>query len=105
MGYPRKSQTVTATPAKPGELSIVLEAAAALPRTRGGGGVVEQAWCYLSVFIPPWIIAAGIGVFVVFHGWEYFNKAQITAVERAIKQAEARLKTRKAGRSTPAPGA
>ena len=25
MGYPRKSQTVTATPAKPGELSILLE--------------------------------------------------------------------------------
>ena len=24
MGYPRKSQTVTATPAKPGELSILL---------------------------------------------------------------------------------
>ena len=26
MGYPRKSQTVTATPAKPGELSILLGA-------------------------------------------------------------------------------
>jgi Protein of unknown function (DUF1348) len=25
VGYPRKSQTVTATPAKPGELSILLE--------------------------------------------------------------------------------
>ena len=31
MGYPRKSQTVTATPAKPGELSIWLELFAEMP--------------------------------------------------------------------------
>ncbi len=35
MGYPRKSQTVTATPAKPGELSILLEIIAWMSGTIG----------------------------------------------------------------------
>ena len=42
MGYPRKSQTVTATPAKPGELSILLGIGLAL---LFAGGALGKACC------------------------------------------------------------
>jgi hypothetical protein len=70
-----------------------LEAAAAFRQSRdAGGGIFEQAWRFLSAFVPPWIIAAGLGVFLIFHGWEYYNQAQIAVAETQLMKAQAALK-------------
>ena len=66
--------------------------AAATGQPKGGGGIVEQLWRYFSVFIPPWILVTGLGVFVAFHAWEYFNGAQITARETQFQKAQAAIK-------------
>ena len=70
-----------------------LEAAAAFRQNRdASGGIFEQAWRFLSAFVPPWIIAAGLGVFLIFHGWEYYNQAQIAVAETQLTKAQAALK-------------
>ena len=70
-----------------------LEAAAALRENRPStGGIFEQAWRFLSIFVPPWIIAAGLAMFLIFHGWEYYNQAQIAVAETQLAKAQAALK-------------
>jgi len=70
-----------------------LEAAAAQRKTAGAGaGIVEQVWHYFTAFVPPWIIACGLAIFLGFHAWEYFNKAQMQTAETQSQKAQAALK-------------
>lgn len=70
-----------------------LEAAAAQRKTAGAGaGIVEQVWHYFTAFVPPWIIACGLAIFLGFHAWEYFNTTQMAAAETHLQKAQAALK-------------
>jgi hypothetical protein len=70
-----------------------LEAAAAQRKTPGAGaGIIEQVWHYFTAFVPPWIIACGLAIFLGFHAWEYFNKAQMQTAETQLQRAQAALK-------------
>ncbi|MHB8267475.1 SH3 domain-containing protein [Bradyrhizobium sp.] len=69
-----------------------LEAAAAQRKTAGAGaGIVEQVWHYFTAFVPPWIIACGLAIFLGFHAWEYFNSAKILAAETETRKAKAAI--------------
>ena len=70
-----------------------LEAAAAQRKTAvAGAGIVEQVWHYFTAFVPPWIIACGLAIFLGFHAWEYFNTTQMAAAETHLQKAQAALK-------------
>ena len=70
-----------------------LEAAAAQRKTAGAGaGIVEQVWHYFTAFVPPWIIACGLAIFLGFHAWEYFNTTQVATAETQSQKAQAALK-------------
>jgi hypothetical protein len=70
-----------------------LEAAAAQRKTAGAGaGVVEQVWHYFTAFVPSWIIACGLAIFLGFHAWEYINKAQMATAETQLQKSQAALK-------------
>jgi hypothetical protein len=70
-----------------------LEAAAALHANNdAGAGAVEQVWRYFTAYVPPWIIAGGLAVFLAFHAWEYYNQAQIAVAETQLTKAQASLK-------------
>jgi hypothetical protein len=57
-----------------------------------GGNIVEQVWRYVRAFIPLPILLGGIGIFLVFHGWEWYVSAQLSTVETRFKEADAALK-------------
>jgi hypothetical protein len=70
-----------------------LEAAAALQeRGDASAGTVEQVWRYFTAYVPPWIVAAGLAVFLSFHAWEYYNQAQMAVAETQLAKAQAALK-------------
>jgi hypothetical protein len=60
-----------------------LEAAAA-KKPKPGGNIVEQIWHYLSYFVPPTIMLAGVLVFVIFHAWAYYNDSLKQAAVGAL---------------------
>ncbi|TAJ81844.1 MAG: hypothetical protein EPO50_28990 [Reyranella sp.] len=76
-----------------------LEAGAAR-KPKPGGNIVEQIWHYLSYFVPPTIMVAGVLVFVLFHVWEYYNASLKTAAETRIKEAQATIKNAEARANT-----
>jgi hypothetical protein len=70
-----------------------LEAAAALhEHSDASAGMVEQVWRYFTAYVPPWIVAAGLAVFLAFHAWEYYNQAQMAVAETQLTKAQASLK-------------
>jgi hypothetical protein len=79
-----------------------LEAAAALhERSDASAGTVEQVWRYFTAYVPPWIIAGGLAVFLTFHAWEYYNQAQMAVAETQLTKAQAALKDAEANARKP----
>ena len=61
-----------------------------------GASIVEQVWRYFSAFLPPSIIAVGVGIFLLFQLLVYYNSAQMLAGETRLKNAKAALAEAKA---------
>ena len=65
-----------------------LEGKAARPVIAGEGAVVA-ALNFINSLVPKWLITTTIAVFLAFHAWDYYNKAQQVAAQTQAVEAEA----------------
>jgi hypothetical protein len=57
--------------------------------TLAGGGMVAETLNSISAHVPPLLIQAALVVFLAYHAWDYFNRAQQMVAQVESKRAEA----------------
>jgi hypothetical protein len=65
-----------------------LEDAASRPKI-AGGGLLADAINFVTAHVPPKLITAALVVFLAYHAWDYFNRAQQMVAQLEAKRAEA----------------
>ncbi|MHB8267476.1 hypothetical protein [Bradyrhizobium sp.] len=65
-----------------------LQDAPARPRIQGGG-LVGETLNFISAHVPPVLIKIALVVFLGYHAWDYYNRAQQMVAEVESKQGEA----------------
>jgi hypothetical protein len=54
-----------------------------------GGGILAETLNFISAHVPPRLIQAALVVFLAYHAWDYFNRAQQMVAQVEAKRAEA----------------
>src|ERR1700733_11964482 len=54
-----------------------------------GGGMLAETLNFISAHVPPLLIQAALVVFLAYHAWDYFNRAQQMVAQVQAKRAEA----------------
>jgi uncharacterized protein (DUF2249 family) len=66
----------------------VLQDATARPKIEGGG-MVGETLNFISAHVPPALVKIALVVFLGYHAWDYYNRAQQMVAQVESKRAEA----------------